>query len=145
LNRSQRKAVDEIFISREKIVGLDGVAVRARQRRYRLSARVLKRRLPSGRICAESRAAHKLAEAGMETSTLQRYLAKGAQPDTGERRLYVLDESSLASTRQMPNSSNVSIGMIGLLLVGDSRQHEAVEAAVRSRNSRGRDADGHME
>ena len=26
LNRSQRKAVDEIFISREKIVGLDGVA-----------------------------------------------------------------------------------------------------------------------
>ena len=48
-----------------------------------------------------SRAAQKLAEAGIETSTLQRHLARGEQPDTGEKKLYVLDESSLASTRQM--------------------------------------------
>jgi ATP-dependent exoDNAse (exonuclease V) alpha subunit len=75
-----------------------------------------------------SRAAQKLAEAGIETSTLQRHLARGEQPDTGERKLYVLDESSLASTRQMhefivrlhPNDR--------VLLVGDTRQHEAVEA-----------------
>ena len=30
-----------------------------------------------------SRAAQKLAEAGIETSTLQRHLARGEQPDTG--------------------------------------------------------------
>jgi hypothetical protein len=48
-----------------------------------------------------SRAAQKLGEAGIETSTLQKHLARGQQPDTGEKRLYVLDESSLASTRQM--------------------------------------------
>jgi ATP-dependent exoDNAse (exonuclease V) alpha subunit len=56
------------------------------------------------------------------------HLARGQKPDTGERRLYVLDESSLASTKQMheflirlhPNDR--------VLLVGDKRQHEAVEA-----------------
>jgi AAA domain len=31
-----------------------------------------------------SRAAHKLAEAGIETSTLQHHLARGERPDTGE-------------------------------------------------------------
>jgi hypothetical protein len=31
-----------------------------------------------------SRAAYKLGEAGIETSTLQRHLARGQQPDTGE-------------------------------------------------------------
>jgi len=82
----------------------------------------------------------------METSTLQRYLAKGAQPDTGERRLYVLDESSLASTRQMHEFIERLHRNDRVLLVGDSRQHEAVEAGrpVRA-TSRGRDADGHIE
>jgi hypothetical protein len=37
----------------------------------------------------------------METSTLQKHLVRGQQPDSGEKRLYVLDESSLASTRQV--------------------------------------------
>ncbi len=75
-----------------------------------------------------SRAAHKLAEAGIETSTLQRHLAKGMQPDTGEKRLYVLDESSLASTRQMHEFIERLHRNDRVLLVGDSRQHEAVEA-----------------
>jgi ATP-dependent exoDNAse (exonuclease V) alpha subunit len=75
-----------------------------------------------------SRAAHKLAEAGMETSTLQLHLAKGAQPDNGEKRLYVLDESSLASTRQMHEFIERLHRNDRVLLVGDSRQHEAVEA-----------------
>jgi hypothetical protein len=38
---------------------------------------------------------------GIQTSTLQRHLTRGEQPDTGEKRLYVLDDSSLAFTRQM--------------------------------------------
>lgn len=35
----------------------------------------------------------------IETSTLQVHLTKRQGPDTGERRLYVLDASSLASTK----------------------------------------------
>jgi ATP-dependent exoDNAse (exonuclease V) alpha subunit len=75
-----------------------------------------------------SRAAYKLGEAGIETSTLQRHLARGEQPDTGEKRLYVLDESSLASTRQMYEFVERLHPNDRVLLVGDTRQHEAVEA-----------------
>ncbi|MFZ1941063.1 MAG: AAA family ATPase, partial [Terracidiphilus sp.] len=64
----------------------------------------------------------------METSTLQHHLAKGEQPDTGEKRLYVLDESSLASTRQMHEFVERLHPNDRVLLVGDVRQHEAVEA-----------------
>jgi hypothetical protein len=75
-----------------------------------------------------SRAAQKLADAGIETSTLQKHLARGQQPDTGERRLYVLDESSLASTKQIHEFVNRLHPNDRVLLVGDRRQHEAVEA-----------------
>jgi hypothetical protein len=129
LNRSQRKAVDEIFISREKIVGLDGVAGAGKTTTLsvvREGAEAQGYRVEG--FAPTSRAAHKLAEAGMETSTLQRHLAKGTQPDTGEKRLYVLDESSLASTRQMHEFIERLHRNDRVLLVGDSRQHEAVEA-----------------
>jgi conjugative relaxase-like TrwC/TraI family protein len=129
LNRDQRKAVDEIFISREKIVGLDGVAGAGKT----TTLSVVREGAEAEGYKVEgfaptSRAAHKLAEAGMETSTLQLHLAKGAQPDTGEKRLYVLDESSLASTRQMHEFIERLHRNDRVLLVGDSRQHEAVEA-----------------
>ena len=75
-----------------------------------------------------SRAAQKLGEAGIETSTLQKHLARGQQPDTGEKRLYVLDESSLASTRQLHEFIERLRPNDRVLLVGDRRQHEAVEA-----------------
>src|SRR5271168_2740005 len=129
LNRSQRKAVDEIFLSREKIVGLDGVAGAGKTTALavvREGAEAQGYRVEG--FAPTSRAAHKLAEAGMETSTLQRHLAKGTQPDTGEKRLYVLDESSLASTRQMHEFVTRLHPNDRVLLVGDTRQHEAVEA-----------------
>src|SRR5277367_2646184 len=129
LNRSQRKVVDEIFLSREKIVGLDGVAGAGKT----TTLSVVREGAEAQGFKVEgfaptSRAAHKLAEAGMETSTLQRHLAKGAQSDTGEKHLYVLDESSLASTRQMHEFIVRLHRNDRVLLVGDSRQHEAVEA-----------------
>jgi ATP-dependent exoDNAse (exonuclease V) alpha subunit len=75
-----------------------------------------------------SRAAQKLGEAGIESSTLQRHLTRSQEPRDEQERLYVLDESSLASTKQM----NEFLHRLGendrVLLVGDTRQHEAVEA-----------------
>ena len=75
-----------------------------------------------------SRAAQKLAEAGIETKTLQAHLARGERVDTGERRLYVVDETSLASTRQMHEFVARLHPNDRVLLVGDTRQHESVEA-----------------
>ena len=129
LNASQRAAVDEIFLTREKIVGLEGVAGAGKTTALavvREGAEAEGYRVEG--FAPTSRAAQKLAEAGMETSTLQRHLAQGEQPDTGEKRLYVLDESSLASTRQMHKFMQRLHRNDRVLLVGDTRQHESVEA-----------------
>lgn len=75
-----------------------------------------------------SRAAQKLGEAGIETATLQKHLPRRQQPGTGEKRLYVLDEFSLASTRQLHEFIERLRPNDRVLLVGDRRQHEAVEA-----------------
>ena len=129
LNAGQRQAAEEVFLSREKIVGLDGIAGAGKT----TTLAVIREGAEAEGYKVEgfaptSRAAHKLAEAGIETSTLQKHLARGQGPDTGERRLYVLDESSLASTKQMHEFVTRLHPNDRVLLVGDRRQHEAIEA-----------------
>lgn len=129
LNTAQRQAVDNILISREKIVGLDGVAGAGKTTTLSVirEAAVAEGYHVEG-FAPTSRAAQKLSEAGMETSTVQKYLARSEQPDTGEKRLYVLDESSMASTRQLHEFVHRLHPNNRVLLVGDRRQHEAIEA-----------------
>ncbi|MGA7080130.1 MAG: AAA family ATPase, partial [Terriglobales bacterium] len=129
LNASQRRAVDEIFLSREKIVGLDGIAGAGKTTTLsviREGAKAEGYKVEG--FAPTSRASQKLAETGMETSTLQKHLARGQEPDNGAKCLYVLDESSLASTRQVHEFVNRLHPNDRVLLVGDRRQHEAVEA-----------------
>jgi conjugative relaxase-like TrwC/TraI family protein len=129
LNAGQRQAVDEIFLSREKIVGLDGLAGTGKT----TTLAVIREGAEADGYKVDgfaptSRAAQKLAEAGIVTSTLQKELARRTGPDTGARRLYVLDESSLASTKQIHEFMNRLHPNDRVLMVGDRRQHEAVEA-----------------
>jgi conjugative relaxase-like TrwC/TraI family protein len=129
LNAGQRQAVDEIFLSREKVVGLDGLAGTGKT----TTLAVIREGAEAEGYKVEgfaptSRAAQKLAEAGIETSTLQKELARRPGPDTGARRLYALDESSLASTKQIHEFMNRLHPNDRVLMVGDRRQHEAVEA-----------------
>jgi len=129
LNTAQRSAVLEILNSREQIVGLDGKAGTGKTTALsvvREAAEAEGYRIEG--FAPTSRAAQKLAEAGLETSTLQRHLARGEQPDTGDKRIYVLDESSLASTKQMHEFVSRVHPNDRVLLVGDTRQHEAIEA-----------------
>ncbi len=129
MNEAQHKAADQILASQEKIVGLDGVAGAGKTTTLtviREGAEANGYRV--GGFAPTSRAAQKLGEAGIETSTLQLHLAKGQKPDTGEKRLYILDESSLASTKQMHDFVTRLHPNDRVLLVGDTRQHEAVEA-----------------
>ena len=79
-------------------------------------------------LAPTSRAAQKLAESGIESETLQRHLRREERPEEGRKCLYVLDESSLASTIQMNEFLHRLHGEDRVLLVGDVRQHEAVEA-----------------
>ena len=129
LNQGQRQAVEQVFRSHEQIVGLDGVAGAGKT----TTLAVVREGAEAYGYTVEgfaptSRAAQKLAEAGIETKTLQAHLARGKRVDTGERRLYVVDETSLASTRQMHEFVGRLHPYDRVLLVGDTRQHESVEA-----------------
>jgi len=129
LSAAQRTAVDDILISRGTIIGLDGVAGTGKTTVLsviRQAAEAEGYRVEG--FAPTSRAAQKLAESGMETSTLQKHLMRGEQPPTGEKRLYVLDECSLASTRQLHEFVHRLHPNDRVLLVGDRRQHEPVEA-----------------
>ena len=129
LNQTKRTAADQILQSQEKIVRLDGVAGAGKT----TTLSVIREGAEANGYKVEgfaptSRAAQQLSGAGMDTSTLQLHLARGQQPDTGEKRLYVLDESSLASTKHMHDFVSRLHPNDRVLLVGDTRQHEAVEA-----------------
>jgi len=77
-----------------------------------------------------SSSSRKLAEAGIESNTLQRHLAQGNDRSGVQKRLYVLDESSLASTKQMNEFLHRLKDSDRVLLVGDTGQHQAVEAGT---------------
>src|SRR5258708_17208951 len=58
------------------------------------------------------------------------HLARSQEPYDGHQRLYVIDESSLASTKQMNEFLRRLKDNDRVLLVGDIRQHQAVEAGT---------------
>jgi len=129
LNAGQRQAVEDIFLSREKIIGLDGIAGAGKT----TTLAVVREGAESAGYKVEgfaptSRAAQTLGDAGIETMTLQAHLVRGQRTDTGELRLYIVDESSLASTKQMHQFVERLHPNDRVLLVGDTRQHESVEA-----------------
>jgi ATP-dependent exoDNAse (exonuclease V) alpha subunit len=76
-----------------------------------------------------SRAARQLNEAGIEAGTLQGFLARSASPDLPEQKhFYFVDESSLASTNQIREFLSRLGPDDRVLLIGDIRQHQGVEA-----------------
>jgi conjugative relaxase-like TrwC/TraI family protein len=129
LSSSQHRAVQEVLSNRDQITALEGIAGAGKT--TSLSAIRVAAERESYNVegfAPTSRAAHKLGEAGILSNTLQHHLALGPQADAGERHLYVLDESSLASTRQINDFLHRLGEQDRVLLVGDARQHEAVEA-----------------
>jgi len=129
LNAGQRQVADQIFHSREKIIGLDGVAGAGKTTTLAVVREGAERAgYKVEGFAPTSRAAQALSGAGIETMTLQKHLARGQRADTGEHRLYILDESSLASTKQMHEFLSRLHPADRVLLVGDTRQHESVEA-----------------
>jgi conjugative relaxase-like TrwC/TraI family protein len=129
LSAHQRAAVQQVLASRDQVVALEGIAgggkttalAAVRDAADRAGYHV------EG-LAPTSRAAQKLAEAGMPTNTMQHYLVRHDTRSDGAPTLYVLDESSLASTRQMHRFLHRLEVQDRVLLVGDVRQHHAVEA-----------------
>jgi ATP-dependent exoDNAse (exonuclease V) alpha subunit len=131
LNSGQRRAVEEILVSRDRVQGLQGFAGVGK------SAALSSVREGAERngyavegFAPTSRAARQLRDAGIPSDTLQGFLARGQQAgtDPNSRHLYMVDEASLAGTRQM-REFLIKIGSQDrVLLIGDTRQHQGVEA-----------------
>ena len=129
LSESQRKAVREVLESHDRITGFQGVAGSGKTTTLRVIRNAAEREgYAVEGFAPTSRAAHRLEEAGITATTLQRFLRQRQAPDPSKRRLFVLDESSLASTRQVNDFLKRLAPKDRVLLVGDTRQHQAVDA-----------------
>ncbi len=129
LSSSQRAAVEQILSSQDKITGLEGTAGAGKTTSLAAIREAVEGEGYEVRgLAPTSRAAHKLSESGIESGTLQLHLHREDGPDDGQKRLYILDESSLASTKQLNQFLHQLHEQDRVLLVGDTRQHEAVEA-----------------
>lgn len=126
---SQKQAYEAILASKDKIFALNGLAGTGKTT---LLEAVRKSAEESGYtlqgLTPTSRSSQKLAESGIETETIQRFLKRDAKTPDGRKILYVLDESSMVSTKQMHALFARMGEQSRALLVGDTRQHESVEA-----------------
>src|SRR6202522_1667543 len=133
LNPAQQKAVEEVLTSHDRIHGLQGLAGSGKT----TTLKAIREGAEQNGYAVEgfaptSRAAGQLRDAGIPADTLQGFLARGGVErnagDPNARHLYMLDESSLASTRQMQSFLEKIGPQDRVLLIGDTRQHQGVDA-----------------
>jgi len=131
-NAAQKRVVEEVLTSRDRIQGLQG---RAGSGKTSVLESIRQGAEQTGYavegFAPTSRAAKQLRDAGIKADTLQRFLAGGglqAAGDPASKHLYMLDESSLASTQQMRDFLNKIGPQDKVLLIGDTRQHQGVDA-----------------
>src|ERR1019366_3569407 len=130
LNRAQKSVVEDVLSSPDRVQGIQGFAGAGKT-----TTLIVLRSAAEGQgyqvegFAPTSRAARQLNESGIEAGTLQSFLARSANPDLPEQKhFYLVDESSLASTNQVREF----LSRLGpddcVLLIGDIRQHQGVEA-----------------
>jgi len=130
LNRAQRTVIEDVLSSRDRIQGIQGFAGSGKT-----STLAAIRTAAEGQayhiegFAPTSRAARQLKEAGIDAGTLQAFLVRTTNPEVEDRKhLYLLDESSLASTNQVREFLSRLAGHDRVVLIGDIRQHQGVEA-----------------
>jgi molybdopterin-guanine dinucleotide biosynthesis protein len=130
LNRTQRGVVEDVLSSPDRIQGIQGFAGSGKT----TTLSVIRNAAETQGYQVEgfaptSRAARQLGEAGVQAGTLQGFLAKSSVPAIPEQKhFYFVDEASLASTNQMWEFLSRLASQDRVLLIGDTRQHQGVEA-----------------
>jgi conjugative relaxase-like TrwC/TraI family protein len=133
LTPAQQKAIEDVLTSKDRIHGLQGLAGSGKTTTLEAIREGAERNgYAVEGFAPTSRAAGQLRDAGIQADTLQGFLARGGMErsagDPNARHLYMLDESSLASTRQMQSFLEKIGPQDRVLLVGDTRQHQGVDA-----------------
>jgi conjugative relaxase-like TrwC/TraI family protein len=130
LNRAQKSVVEDVLNSPDRIQGIQGFAGAGKT----TTLTVIRGAAESQGYKVEgfaptSRATRQLGEAGVQAGTLQGFLARPANRDaTDQKHFYFVDESSLASTNQIREFLSRLGPDDRVLLIGDIRQHQGVEA-----------------
>jgi conjugative relaxase-like TrwC/TraI family protein len=131
LNDNQRTAVEQILTSRDQIIGLQGGAGTGKTTALSVLREVAEKEGYEVRgFAPTTRATKQLAESGIQSETLQKFVRRRLEASEHHNQLFVLDESSLASTRNLHQFFARLETQDKVLLVGDSRQHQAVEAGT---------------
>jgi ATP-dependent exoDNAse (exonuclease V) alpha subunit len=131
LNRAQRTVIEDVLSVPDRIQAIQGFAGAGKT-----TTLTAIRNAAEGQgyqvegFAPTSRAARQLNEAGIEAGTLQGFLARGQNREHNpeQKRLFFIDESSLASTNQMREFLSRLGAHDRVLLIGDTRQHQGVEA-----------------
>ena len=131
LNRAQKSVVEDVLSSPDRIQGIQGFAGAGKTTAlFAVRSAVEMQGYEVQGFAPTSRAARQLHEAGIEAGTLQSFLASAVPSDATpkQKHFYFVDESSLASTNQVREF----LARLGpndrVLLIGDIRQHQGVEA-----------------
>ena len=133
LNPAQRAVIEEVLTSRDRIYGLQGLAGTGKTTVLEsIKEGAEKSGYAVEGFAPTSKATGQLRDAGIRADTLQGFLSRGGQDriaeDPNSRHLYLLDESSLASTRQMQSFLEKIGPQDRVLVIGDVRQHQGVDA-----------------
>jgi conjugative relaxase-like TrwC/TraI family protein len=130
LNQAQKSVVEDVLSSPDRVQGIQGFAGAGKTTTLTVirSAAEMRGYRVEG-FAPTSRAARQLNEAGIEAGTLQGFLARAANADAPDQKhFYFVDESSLSSTNQIREFLSRINANDRVLLVGDIRQHQGVEA-----------------
>ena len=128
LNEGQRAAIDQTLSSRDQVLGIDGVAGGGKTTALQIIREGLEREgYTVIGLAPTSSAAKNLREVLPRTKTLQSHLLFPVGQNAA-KTVYALDEASLASTGQMERFLKGLRPDDRVLLIGDTRQHQSVEA-----------------
>ena len=146
LTHGQREAVKLILTNSDRVVGVQGYAGTGKTRMLKRARALLEKRGYAVKGLAPSASAARTleAEAGIESETLQRFLARNAGVAEGRlkrkaqkqlragygKTALVVDEGSLASTREVRELLRIAetLRLPRVVLVGDAKQLGAVDA-----------------
>lgn len=127
LNRAQSEVVEDVLSSPDRIQGIQGYAGAGKTTTLSVVRAAVSQGYNVEGFAPTSRASKQLRDSGIEARTLQSFLSRpNDRPD--RRHFYFVDESSLASTRQMRDFLDRLGPHDRVLLIGDTRQHQGVEA-----------------